>query len=429
MQRLIWPALTTIVATLALSGNASASAFALIEQDSGAGNAYAGGAAGAEDATTIWFNPAGMSRLKGDQVTMAASLIKLSAKFSDGGSSGALLQTAGGNGGDAGGAVPVPNVYVATELQPALHFGLGIFAPFGLQTDYEPTWIGRFQAIKSSIQTLNLNPSIAYQVSDRVSVGFGSNYQRISGELTSAVNYSALAGGALGQNLEGVTSMTGSDTAWGYNFGVLIDVMPNARLGLSYRSKVKYKLQGTVSFSNVPGALAAQPALQNGDVTLPIDMPDAFSISAFHQLNDKWDMMADATRTGWSSVQQLVVSRPDGTVVQTTPEHWKDTWRVAVGATWHYSEQWLARVGVAYDQTPVPDAYRNARIPDSNRTSLNIGGGYKTSASGRLDFAYAHLFMNNAPIANDQTATGAGNLVGTYSNGVDILSVQYGYRF
>ena len=421
-------------AMLAISGNAAASAFALIEQGSGAGNAYAGGAAGAEDATTIWFNPAGMSRLKGNQVTVAASSINLSSKFSDSGSTGAALQTAGGNGGDAGSTVLVPNTYMVTEMEPALHFGLGIFVPFGLQTEYTPNWIGRFQAIKSKIQTVNLNPSVSYQMNDNVSLGLGASYQHISGDLTSAVNYSAAAFGTaaypfVGANSEGVSSITGSDSAWGYNLGVLISVMPNARLGLSYRSKIKYTLNGTINFSGVPAALASSPALANGGVTMPITMPDTFSISGFHQVSDKWDFMADATWTGWSAVQQLVISRTDGTVVQTTPEHWKNTWRVAVGATYHYSEQWLSRVGAAYDQTPVPDAYRTARIPDSNRTWLTLGGQYQSSPSGKFDFGYAHLFMNNASIASNQTAAGAGDLVGTYSNSVDILSVQYAYSF
>ena len=431
-------AMSVASALLVLSGNAAASAFALIEQSSGLGNAFAGGAAGAEDATTIFFNPAGMSRLSGKQVSVAGSFIKPSAKFSNTSSTGAALQTAGGNGGDAGSLALVPNTYMVMELEPALRFGLGINAPFGLKTDYEPTWIGRFQAITSKIQTVNLNPSLAYQMNDSVSLGAGLNYQHITGDLTSAVNYSAAAfaagGGALltaigGAGKEGVSTISGSDSAWGYNFGALFNVTPDARIGLSYRSKITYTLNGTISFSNVPTALAASPTLANGNVTLPVSMPDTFSISGFHQLNDKWDFMADATRTGWATLQQLVVSRSNGTVVQTTQENWKNTWRVAVGSSYHYNEQWLARIGVAYDQTPVPDAYRTARIPDNNRTWLAFGGQYKASASGKLDFGYAHLFVKDATIANNQTATGAGNLVGTYSNSVDILSVQYAYSF
>jgi long-chain fatty acid transport protein len=440
-------AMSVASALLVMSGNAAASAFALIEQSSGLGNAFAGGAAGAEDATTLFFNPAGMSRLSGTQVSVAGSFIKPSAKFSGTATGLAPFQTAGTNtGGDAGSLALVPNTYMVLEIEPALRFGLGINAPFGLQTDYDPTWVGRFQAITSKIQTVNLNPSLAYQMNDSVSLGAGLNYQHIKGDLTSAVNYSAAAyatgfalGGAGvaaaylaaagGPNVEGVSSISGSDSAWGYNFGALFNVTPDARIGVSYRSKITYTLNGTINFSNVPTALATSPTVANGNVSLPISMPDTFSISGFHRLNDKWDFMADATRTGWSTVQQLVVTRTNGTVVQTTLENWKNTWRVAVGASYHYSEQWLSRIGVAYDQTPVPEAYRTARIPDNNRTWLAFGGQYKASASGKLDFGYAHLFVKDATIANNQAATGAGNLVGTYSSSVDILSVQYAYSF
>lgn len=429
--------ISVVGALMAMSNNAAASAFALIEQSSGLGNAFAGGAAAAEDATTIFFNPAGMSRLKGKQVTLAGSLIQPSAKFSNTGSTGASLQTAGGNGGDAGGLALVPNTYMMMELEPALRFGLGINAPFGLQTEYDPTWIGRFQAIKSSLETVNLNPSVSYQMNDSISLGLGLNYQHISGELSSAVNYSAAAfaaGGAgllalVGTNREGISTISGNDSAWGYNFGAMFNASQDTRIGMAYRSKVKYTLKGSITFTGVPTQLAASPLLANGDVTLPITMPDSFSISGFHKLDDKWDLMADATRTGWGVLQQLKIDRTNGSNVQTVQENWKNTWRFALGANHHYNDQWLARIGIAYDQSPVPDQYRTARIPDNDRSWLSIGGQYKPSASGTIDFGYAHLFVKDATIADNQSAAGKGNLVGTYSSSVDILSLQYAYSF
>ena len=421
-----------------MAGQACASGFALIEQSSGLGNAFAGGAAAAEDATTIFFNPAGMTKLKGDQATVAASFIDFSAQFSDTGSTGAALQTAGGNGGDAGGLAVVPNTYIVTEIEPALRFGLGINVPFGLKTQYDPDWVGRFQAIDSKIQTINLNPSLSYELDDMVSLGIGLNYQRITGELTSAVNYSAAAfaaGGAGlltaigGPGVEGVSTIKGSDSAWGYNFGVLFQSAPETRWGISYRSKIKYTLNGTIAFADVPAALAASPLLANGEVVLPITMPDSLSISAFHQLGNGWDIMADATRTGWSSIQELKIDRTSGSNVLTVQEKWKDTWRVAAGASYHYNEQWLARMGVAYDQTPVSDAYRTARIPDNDRTWIFVGGQFKVLQAGTLDFGYAHLFVKDAGIADMQAAVGKGDLVGTYKGSVNIVSVQYAHRF
>ncbi|MDE2117859.1 MAG: outer membrane protein transport protein, partial [Betaproteobacteria bacterium] len=272
-------------ALAAVSGTAAASGFALIEQSaSGLGNAYAGGAASAEDASTIFYNPAGMSRLSGKQIAVAVNAIKPSAKFSDTGSALPAPRPLNGNGGDAGSLGLVPNAYFSMEATPAMHVGLGINAPFGLQTQYDANWIGRFQAIKSKIETINLNPSVSYKLNDAVSIGAGLNYQRITGELTSAVNLVVA---------EGASSVTGSDAAWGFDLGAMFNVSPQTRVGVAYRSRIKYNINGSVVFTGgVPAA--------NGPITLAITTPDSFSASAFHQLSDKWDIMGDASWTGWS---------------------------------------------------------------------------------------------------------------------------------
>lgn len=414
---------------------AAAGGFSLIEQSgSGMGNALAGGAASAEDASTIYYNPAGMARLSGTQLAVALIAIRPSAQFTPGATAaGALLQTVGNNGGDPGSWGFVPNGYLAVEVNPALKVGLGMNVPFGLQTNYDAAWIGRFQAVKSKIQTINLNPSFSYQVRDNASLGAGLSYQRITGELTSMTNYSAAAAafgvlGLVGTNKEGLTTISGSDSAWGYNLGVLVDVTPQTRVGLSYRSTINYILKGTVSFANRPAVLAA--GIPDGAVNLAIKMPDIFSASVFHQLSDKWDVMADATWTGWSVFQQLKIDRSTGANLLTVPENWKDAWRLAVGANHHYNDQWTARMGLAHEQTPVPDAFRTACIPDQNRIWLSLGGQYKPSKRSAIDLAYTHLFIPNATIADNQAAGGKGNLVGVYSSiATNILSVQYAHNF
>lgn len=426
---------------LAMIGGAAASGFALIEQSgSGLGNAFAGGAASAEDASTIFYNPAGMSRLNGKQIVVAAHAIRPSAKFSGtAGASLAPLQTAGtGAGGDAGGWALVPNAYFAMEVNPQMRFGLGVNAPFGLQTSYDSTWMGRFQGVKSKLQTINLNPSVSYQVNDTVSIGAGLNYQQVKGELTSMTNYSAAAfavGGLAGlaavggAGKEGLSTLTGSDSAWGYNFGALFNVSPQTRVGVSYRSRIKYNLSGTVVFASRPAALAA--VLPDQAVTLAVTVPDSFSASVFHQMDDKWDIMGDVSWTGWSVFKELNVLKTNGTSLTTTPENWKDTWRISAGTNYHYNSQWTARAGIAYDQAPVSDQFRTVRIPDANRTWLSVGGQYKPSKESALDFGYSHLFVSNAILNQSAAANldlaGKGYLVGNYKNSVDILSVQYAY--
>lgn len=408
-----------------MAGGASASGFALIEQSgSGLGNAFAGGAASAEDASTIFYNPAGMSRLSGTQVTVAGSAIKPSAQFSNTASGNATLgaRPLGTATGDAGSWAVVPNAYVSMELNSKTHIGLGINAPFGLQTEYQPGWIGRFQALKSSVETLNLNPSVSYQATDSLTLGGGLSYQKIRAGLTSAQNFGAG---------EGLSKMTGSDEAWGANLGALLDMGGGGRIGVAYRSSIHYKLSGTLVVTSPTGALAL-----NRPVTADMKMPDTLSFSYFRALGNQWDVMADLTRTGWSKFNELrIVDAGTGATRSVTPENWRDTWRVSTGANYHYNEAWTARVGLAYDQSPVTDAFRTARIPDADRTWLSLGGQYKPDKGSAIDFGYAHLFVNNATISNSTGAGGTasiptvGNLIGTYANSVDIFAVQYGHQF
>src|SRR6266852_8159459 len=232
----------------AFAGGASqahASAFALIEQNaSGMGNAYAGAAAAAEDASTIYYNPAGMSLLPGGmQVSAGLALINLSAKFSDSGSTAAPgPRPLGSNGGDAGGLATVPNVYFAMDVAPNWKVGVGVSVPFGLKTEYDADWIGRFQAIKSDISTLNINPSASYNLNETTSLGFGLNYQSIDAEFTNAVN--------LGGSEEIADIKAKDNSGWGYNLGAMFQLAPDTRLGVSYRSSIKYHLTGTATFSS-----------------------------------------------------------------------------------------------------------------------------------------------------------------------------------
>jgi long-chain fatty acid transport protein len=396
---------------------AHASAFALIEQSaSGLGNSYAGAAAAAEDASTIFYNPAGMSLLPGGmQVSAGLALINLSAKFSDSGSSApAGIGSLGGNGGDAGGLSAVPNLYFAMDLAKNWKFGVGVSVPFGLKTEYAPTWMGRFQAIKSDIKTLNVNPSVSYKLDDKMSFGFGLNYQQIDAELSRAV--------VIGPGAETVATVKGKDNSSGFNVGAMFQPTPDTRLGVSYRSSIKYNVSGTVN-------VAAVPAL-NGNANVDIKMPDTFSIALNHRLDSKWTLLGDVTRTGWAKIKDLTIVTSNGQPPNVTQENFKNTWRVGVGAVHRYDDAWSIKMGLAYDQTPVNDTDRTARLPDNNRLWLSVGGQYRLSKAGTLDFGFAHLFIKDAPInQNGGSAAANGQLVGTYKGSVDILGVQYAHRF
>jgi len=419
---------------------------------SGLGNAFAGGAAVAEDASTLWSNAAGMSRIRTPQAVGALHLVKPSIKFHDEGSSAALTQPLGGDGGDAGGLNYVPNLYFVMPIDPAWSFGVGVNGPWGLVTEYDAGWAGRFQAIKSSIKTINVNPAVSWKPASNVALGLGLNLQRIESEFTSQVNYTAAllqaaaqAGIALNPatvaGLESGARVEGGDNAWGWNLGVLWEIDTNSRVGAQYRSAIKFHINGDATFSN-PAAPAAPPALTGGvnaqlantSITSEVELPAIVNLSYFRTLDSRWDVMADAQWTGWSSIQSLTFKRLNGSVLQSTPENFEDAWKFAVGANYRHDASWMFRGGLAYDQSPVQTEFRTPRLPDADRTWLTGGLQYRASPQLTLDFGAAYVWVKNATIDSNPSGSAAttaavGRLLGNYSANVVIVSGQVVYSF
>ena len=406
LHRVCFNRLVACVALACGAGFAHAAGFALIEQNaSGLGNAYAGQAAVAADASTIFFNPAGLTELSDMQVVVSGNLIQPSAEFSG----SASPSFGGGQGGDAGGLAFVPNLYFSLPLASNVSAGVGIYAPFGLKTEYDAGWVGRFQALKSEINTVNVNPSVAWKINDRLSLGAGVDVQRIDATLSN--NITPAVSGSL-------MTVTGKDYGWGYNLGLLWQPDQDTRIGLAYRSQIDYTLTGQ---------LTANAVLPSGDVAADVTMPASASLSLLRKLAPNVDLLADVTWTGWSAFDRLAVVYTSLPVaLPVTQENWRDNWRYSLGATWHQDSAWNWRAGVAYDQTPVSDAYRTPRIPDESRTWIALGGQYRMDKKNAIDFGYAHLFIKSASI-NSTTAAGA--LTGTYDNYVNIVSAQYTHGF
>lgn len=392
--------LRTVPAVLAVlfSGAASAGAFQLWEQSaSGLGTAYAGSAAVASDAGTVFYNPAGLTQLSGFQFSAGVAGVGPSYEFRDNGSSGVTMGA--GNGGNAGGWAAVPNAFFSAKLANDLWFGMGVSSPFGLATEYDRGWIGQYQSLKSSIKTINVNPSLAWRANDTLSLGFGLNYQKLDAELTNA-------GGAL----------KGDDTAWGWNAGALFTLSPAMRVGLSYRSAIKYTLEGTMTAggSSVPA---------KADVKLP----GTFILSVWQQVSDRWEAMGDFSYTRWSSLQSLNVldARTGGTVYGET-FNYDNSWRLAWGAAYKATDGLKLKFGVAYDRTPVQDAYRSPRVPDDNRVWLTLGGQWDAGRYGRVDVGYAYLHVSDPTI--DHTQNGV-RLNGSYDANGHIVGLQYSVGF
>ena len=434
-----------LFATVCFSTNVLAVGFALEHQSvSNMGYAFAGGAASAEDASTIFWNPAGMTRLPGRQLVVGLNAIYGSARFSNQGTTspaGPAFPITGGDGGNPVGLNWVPNLYYSADLGRDLKGGIGINSPFGLKTEYPADWMGRYHAIDSALKSLNINPSIAWKARDGVSLGGGLNFQYFDAELSNAIDYGAACFAAIGpaacaaagitpQGRDGIAKVSGDSWGVGWNVGALFDVAPGARVGIAYRSSIKHEVKGRATFENpaLPGAFAALTAgAQDTGARSTIKTPDTLSVSAYGDVSPQWSLLGDLTWTGWSKFNELRVRFDNGAPDAVAPANWRNTLRLSLGAAYRLDDRWRLRGGVAYENSPIRDEFRTPRIPDNAHTLIGVGFNYGVTKAGSLDFAYMHAFVKDAPV-NTSTPT-AGTLAGTYKVRADVISLQYNHSF
>ena len=431
-----WSCLLAVLGVGSSVESALASGFAISEQSvSGLGNAFSGAGAIAEDASTIFFNPAGLTLLKGNSLVGAGSLIIPSINFTNQGSVTVTGQPlSGGNGGNPGKTVLIPNLYTSWSLSEEVKLGLGVNSPFGLVTEFEEGWVGRYQGLRSSLTTININPTVAVRLAEMVSFGFGLNVQYADAELSNAIDFGTIGANTplqtTPQQLDGKTEVNGDDWSVGFNLGLLLEPTPRTRVGLAYRSAITHDLRGNAKFT-VPEAatpLTAQGQFTNTDAKAELNLPDSFSLSVYQELSNQWAIMGDLTWTNWSRFQELRVEFDNPVQSDSVqPQNWRDTWRFGLGLNYKPSEKWLLRTGFAFDPSPAEDEFNSVRIPTGNRTWLSFGVGYRPSRSLNFDFGYAHIFAPSEKIAQVE-ATGS-RLKGELDGSANILGLQINWRF
>lgn len=405
-------ATATALALFGGAGNAHAAGFALKEQSAAAlGNAFAGATAGAEDVTYMFFNPAGLTRHEDNQAALALSYIIPQGETNNAaGTIGVTPAGGSASSGDAADDALVPAAYGMWSLSPDLKLAVGVNVPFGLTTDYDQTWAGRYHAVESSITAININPAVAYRVNETVSLGFGLQIQYADITLSNMVPVAPLT--------DALFEVEGDDWAFGFNVGALFELSEATRIGVAYRSQIKQEISGTAT-------LGAGSTSADADLTTP----DSASVGVHHDLNDQWAVMGEVGWTGWSSFDEIRVVMGSniglGTVV-VTPEDWDDVWFGAIGATWKPNGNWTLRGGLAFDQSPIPAARRTPRLTGEDRIWIALGAQFQPSPNFTIDAGYAHLFVDDVSL---DVTNGIGNFTATYENSVDILTVQGVLRF
>lgn len=414
------------MAALTAAEDARASGFQLREQSSeGLGNAFAGATAKAYNLSTIFYNPAGMTRLEGNQVAASGTWIAPVAQFEGTNTMANGTRTRGSDGGDAIKDAAVGAVYAMWDARPDLKFGLAVTAPFGLRSDYNEDWVGRYHALESSITDINFSPSVAYRINENLSVGGGLQVAYTKARLSSAINLAALGAG------DGKSTVEGDDIGFGGDLGLLYEFSPTSRIGLNYRSQIKHTLEGNARFDIAPAVKNTLIALGNNvrdtDATADLTTPDTVSLGIYHELSPQWAVMSDVQWTHWSTFKELRVKYDSGRADAVTDESWHDTWFFSAGASYKLDDHNKFHFGVAYDQTPVDNEHRTARIPDSNRYWLSAGYTYELNPNFQANVGYTHIFADSASI-NEASST-AGTLNGSYKAYVDIISTSLVLKF
>lgn len=382
--------------------------------------AFAGVAARAEDASTAFSNPAGMTRLTGTQMLVGIQPLIINSEFEPG--SGTTM--AGGDGGNAGAIMPAGGSYFVFDTSDTCKVGLALNSFAGLGLDYDDDWAGRYYVQNTVLTTFALSPSIGFKISDKLSLGAAVHFVYGSTETKVAVNnvLPALPDG----------SMKIEDTTFGIGgrLGVLVEPRNDLRIGLVYQTPIQLDFSDSPDFDNLgPGlAFLAPRALDTLDMSMTL--PQQVMASVMFQATDKLDLMANIGWQDWSEFGQDIVSvHTAGQRELTTNIDYDDTWHFAVGTRYALTPQWRVSAGVAYDSSMADDDTRSPTLP-VDRTWRYAGGvHYAWSDDLKLDLGYEYIDMGKAEIDVERGPL-AGRLQGDYGpNAIHVINLSVAYRF
>ena len=424
MKRLSGLAALGQCAAMLVASHAHASSFAVRETSSeGVATVFAGDVSAADSAATAYNNPAGMTQLKGNQLEAGGALNFPTINF-HGTATTAGVPTPGNNGNNAGRAGLVPNFYGVLDLSNQFKLGIAINAPFALLVKNNAAWYGRYLAIDSQLISTNINPSIAYKINDKISIGGGVSAQWLQATLAQGFNQSALGAP------DALIRFKGDDWGFGYNFGTLVKPWDGTQIGLTYRSKISHQLQGDLDFLRVATPLSA--AFVSGPAKLDASMPASTTLGITQAVTPQLKVSLSLQWTQWSTLKS--VNFQSTTATAPVNIGFSDSWFTSLGASYQWSDAWTLRAGIGWDQSPVDNRYRVVNFPDQDRYMLGLGFGYKINDALSLDGAYAHYFaphasMNGSINNTDNNPFGATVLNGTYQLSLDVVSLSLRYGF
>lgn len=423
-------------------GQAQATGFQLRESSvKNVGRASSGTAVAQDDASVVTNNPAAMVNLDRTTVRADVTVIDLTADFEGSATSAFGTPVSGGNGGDPGEPTAVPAMAVVVPLHGAfegLTVGASVSAPFGLKTEYDAGWVGRYNAIESDVRTVDFTMSAALAINEQLSVGVGAIFQRADVTLSNGIDFGtglaamSVPGFAPG-SADGAVEIAGDDNSFGWLAGVQYRPTDRLAIGYSYRSEIKHELQGEAEFT-VPGSAAGVfsafgvRSYDDGAIRAPLILPSISTLSLQYDISDSVRVMSDIQRTGWSSLESVTVYRESGALLGAPePFDWEDSMLYSIGGEYDLSEALTLRAGFAIDETPTNDVTRTPRLPDNDRQLYSVGLTWNVSQNLSVDAAFMRIQIDTPRV--DVHSSSSSRLVGEFDGHANLFGVAAQYSF
>lgn len=420
-------------------------------------------AAEAADASTIFYNPAGLTKLDSSQISVNTNIVFPSIHYeAESATDFTGIPVQGSKSGKITKTTVAPHVYGAYKASDDVTLGLGVYVPFGSATEYEKDSVLRHNINKLGLTTIAIEPVVAWKLNDRHSFGAGIIAQHTSAELRKYADWGikqkavAKASGkpdaaiAAAIQADGHADVKGSDWGFGYQLAWMWDINDRARVGVNYRSKVSHTLEGTAEWAADgavvkqawdSGAMAERGYVPNEKASVKIVTPESLSVHGMYRATDKTNLFGDVTWTRHSRFNKaelvfennksVINGKRDRTVI--TP-NWRNTYKVAFGGSYQVTEPLQLRAGIAFDKSPVKSAEdRMNSLPDGNRIWFSVGAKYQLGKNHVIDAAYSHIHINDTVYrtgkasGNDVDSRGASSA--RFKNKADILGLQYTYKF
>jgi len=420
------------VVTVSAAGPVWGASFALSENGAKAqamGGAFVGQA---DDASAVWYNPAGLLRQEHRSISLGANFFfpDISAQDVNGVRRNPDDRTHAD--GDSGTVLITGNNYAAWRVSDRIGLGFGINTPFGLSVDWEDDAFVRYQSSFAELRTLYFTPAIAMQLSDRISAGVSVSYIYADAELERKLYF--------GPGLpDGTFQLGGEARDWGYSAGVQAVLVENAgaidriTVGATYHSAVvlDFDADDSVVRFSVPAEFSS--SFPNSAASTTIDLPEIWTVGLSAQVGGRTTVNLDVSRFGWSTFEAINI-QTDNPETQFVLDHaeilpnpvvrdYRDTWTMRLGGEFRFNETWAARLGYAFDQTPITDEHLDPILPDADRHFVMAGCGFR-HGDFSVDATYTAVFYEDV-----STSTNAEGFNVDYESFSHIASLALNYHF